>query len=77
MRRRSTSSSPRRWAARLFDLRPGEGAIVEIDGEKVAAFVDDDTDPVHALGALPAPGLHGGLERPRPDLGLPLPRVAL
>ena len=26
----------------LFDLRPGEGAIVEIDGEKVAAFVDDD-----------------------------------
>jgi nucleotide-binding universal stress UspA family protein/nitrite reductase/ring-hydroxylating ferredoxin subunit len=27
----------------LFDLRPGEGAIVEIEGEKVAAFVDDDT----------------------------------
>lgn len=26
----------------LFDLRPGEGAIVEIDGEKVAAYVDDD-----------------------------------
>ena len=26
----------------LFDIRPGEGAIVEIDGEKVAAFVDDD-----------------------------------
>ncbi len=26
----------------LFDLKPGEGAIVEIEGEKVAAFVDDD-----------------------------------
>ena len=26
----------------LFDLRPGEGAVVEIEGEKVAAYVADD-----------------------------------
>jgi nucleotide-binding universal stress UspA family protein/nitrite reductase/ring-hydroxylating ferredoxin subunit len=26
----------------LFDLRPGEGAVVEIEGEKVAAYVGDD-----------------------------------
>jgi nucleotide-binding universal stress UspA family protein/nitrite reductase/ring-hydroxylating ferredoxin subunit len=26
----------------LFDLRPGEGAVVEIDGERVAAYVADD-----------------------------------
>lgn len=26
----------------LFDLRPGEGAVVEVGGEKVAAYVDDD-----------------------------------
>lgn len=26
----------------LFDLKPGEGGVVDVDGEKVAAFVDDD-----------------------------------
>jgi nucleotide-binding universal stress UspA family protein/nitrite reductase/ring-hydroxylating ferredoxin subunit len=26
----------------FFDLRPGEGAVVEVDGEKVAAYLDDD-----------------------------------
>ena len=26
----------------LFDLRPGEGGVVEIDGEKVAAYLHDD-----------------------------------
>jgi nucleotide-binding universal stress UspA family protein/nitrite reductase/ring-hydroxylating ferredoxin subunit len=26
----------------LFDLRPGEGAVVEIEGERVAAYVADD-----------------------------------
>jgi nucleotide-binding universal stress UspA family protein/nitrite reductase/ring-hydroxylating ferredoxin subunit len=26
----------------LFDLRPGEGAVVDFEGEKVAAFVADD-----------------------------------
>ncbi|MGH8928759.1 MAG: universal stress protein [Acidimicrobiia bacterium] len=26
----------------LFDLRPGEGAIVEVEGEKVAAYLHDD-----------------------------------
>ena len=26
----------------LFDLRPGEGAVVEIEGEKVAAYLHDD-----------------------------------
>lgn len=26
----------------LLDLRPGEGAVVEIEGEKVAAYVSDD-----------------------------------
>ncbi|MGH8951779.1 MAG: universal stress protein [Acidimicrobiia bacterium] len=26
----------------LFDLRPGEGAVVEVDGEKVAAYLHDD-----------------------------------
>lgn len=26
----------------FFDLRPGEGAVVEIHGEKVAAYLDDD-----------------------------------
>ena len=26
----------------FFDLRPGEGAVVEVDGEKVAAYLHDD-----------------------------------
>ncbi len=26
----------------FFDLRPGEGAVVEVEGEKVAAYVHDD-----------------------------------
>ena len=26
----------------FFDLRPGEGAVVEVEGEKVAAYLDDD-----------------------------------
>jgi nucleotide-binding universal stress UspA family protein/nitrite reductase/ring-hydroxylating ferredoxin subunit len=26
----------------LFDLRPGEGAVVEVEGERVAAYVHDD-----------------------------------
>jgi Rieske Fe-S protein len=26
----------------LFDLRPGEGAVVEFEGEKVAAYLDDE-----------------------------------
>ena len=26
----------------MFDLRPGEGAVVEVDGEKVAAYLHDD-----------------------------------
>jgi nucleotide-binding universal stress UspA family protein len=26
----------------LFDLRPGEGAVVEMDGDKVAAYLHDD-----------------------------------
>jgi nucleotide-binding universal stress UspA family protein/nitrite reductase/ring-hydroxylating ferredoxin subunit len=26
----------------LFDLRPGEGAVVEVDGDKVAAYLHDD-----------------------------------
>jgi Rieske Fe-S protein len=27
---------------RFFDLRPGEGAVVDVEGEKVAAYLDDD-----------------------------------
>jgi Rieske Fe-S protein len=26
----------------FFDLRPGEGAVVEVEGEKVAAYLHDD-----------------------------------
>jgi nucleotide-binding universal stress UspA family protein/nitrite reductase/ring-hydroxylating ferredoxin subunit len=26
----------------MFDLRPGEGAVVEVDGDKVAAYLHDD-----------------------------------
>jgi nucleotide-binding universal stress UspA family protein/nitrite reductase/ring-hydroxylating ferredoxin subunit len=29
----------------FFDLRPGEGAVVEVEGEKVAAYLDDDGTP--------------------------------
>jgi nucleotide-binding universal stress UspA family protein/nitrite reductase/ring-hydroxylating ferredoxin subunit len=34
----------------FFDLRPGEGAVVEIDGEKVAAYLHDD-GATHAFSA--------------------------
>lgn len=34
----------------FFDLRPGEGAVVEVDGEKVAAYVHDD-GTTYALSA--------------------------
>lgn len=34
----------------LFDLRPGEGAVIEVDGEKVAAYIDDD-GTTHMLSA--------------------------
>jgi nucleotide-binding universal stress UspA family protein/nitrite reductase/ring-hydroxylating ferredoxin subunit len=34
----------------FFDLRPGEGAVVEIDGEKVAAYLHDD-GTTYALSA--------------------------
>ena len=34
----------------FFDLRPGEGAVVEVDGEKVAAYLHDD-GTTYALSA--------------------------
>ncbi len=34
----------------LFDLRPGEGAVVEVDGEKVAAYAHED-GTTYALSA--------------------------
>jgi nucleotide-binding universal stress UspA family protein/nitrite reductase/ring-hydroxylating ferredoxin subunit len=34
----------------FFDLRPGEGAVVEVDGERVAAYLHDD-GTTHALSA--------------------------
>ncbi len=29
----------------FFDLRPGEGAVVEVEGEKVAAYLHEDGTP--------------------------------
>lgn len=40
-----------RSAGPLADLRPGEGRIVEADGEKVAAF-RDESGAVHALSPI-------------------------
>lgn len=40
-----------RSAGPLDDLAPGEGAIVDVGGEKVAAFRDDDGS-VHAVSPI-------------------------
>ncbi len=40
-----------RFAGPLSDLPPGEGAVVDIDGEKVAAF-RDEAGVVHAVSPI-------------------------
>ena len=61
----------------LADLTPGEGAIVEEKGRKVAGYRDSSgqltllSKEVHALRLL------GAVEPNARDVGLPLPRLAL
>ena len=61
----------------FFDLRPGEGAVVEVDGGQGGGLSPRRRDHLHAFGSLPAHGLHRRVEWPGPDLGLPLPRFPL
>lgn len=40
-----------RWASPLDDLAPGQGAIVDLEGRKVAAY-RDDAGTVHAVSPV-------------------------
>ena len=55
----------------------GQGKVIEHDGQKVAAYRDEDGVVDAALGDLHAHGLPGRLERRRADVGLPVPRLAV
>ena len=61
----------------LDELAPGEGGIVKVDGDKVAAFRDDD-GVVHAVSPI-CTHLYCqvALQRRRALVGLPVPRLAL
>ena len=58
----------------LRAVQRGEGKVIELDGQKVAAFRDETRCDDHAVGGLHAHGLPGRLERGGADLGLPVPR---
>ena len=64
--------------ARSYDeLGPGEAAILKVDGDNVAAY-RDDSGALHAVSAVCTHmGCLVGWNDDRPDLGLPLPRLAL
>ena len=66
------ASKPKEFAA----LAPGDAAILKVDGDTIAAFKDEDGG-IHAVSAACPYGLPDRLERNRPDVGLPLPRLAL
>ena len=71
-------AGPRRRPDRgLADLAPGDGAIVEDGGERVAAHRRAGRQRRRGVAALHAPRLRGALERRRVELGLPVPRLAL
>ncbi len=57
--------------------RRARRAILKVDGHNVAGFRDEEGALHAVLGGLHPYGLPGRLERDRPDLGLPLPRLAL
>ena len=55
----------------------GEGKILELDGERVAAYRDDDRRGDLPVAGVHAHGVPGRLERRGADVGLPLPRLAV
>ena len=70
-------ASPEPQATRLDACSAGEGKILRLDGQQVAAYRDDARQLTTLLRRLHASRLHRRLERRREDLGLPVPRLAL
>ena len=76
--RRTWSAAIWRASRTSFDeLAPGEGAMLKIDGQQCRRLPRRSGRGPRRLGGLHPYGLPGRLERDRPDLGLPLPRLAL
>ena len=59
------------------ELEPGQGGIVEQQGEKLAAFMDAAGELHLHERQVHAPGVHGGVEPRRGDVRLSVPRLAV
>ena len=68
-----------KWAEgqSLDDVKRGEGKIIRLDGQKVAAYRDEEGKYQHGIGGVYAHGLHRALEPRRIHVGLPVPRLTI